>query len=57
MIGVEAVTSLVSGGCIISGAAVSRSLLFTGARVHSYSIIHEAVLLGEPIGPLLRRAL
>ena len=40
-----AISSLVSGGCIISGAAVSRSLLFTGARVHSYSIIHEAVLL------------
>jgi len=40
-----AISSLVSGGCIISGASVSRSLLFTGARVHSYSIIHEAVLL------------
>ena len=40
-----AISSLVSGGCIISGAAVSRSLLFTGARVHSYSIVHEAVLL------------
>ena len=28
-----AVSSLVSGGCILSGAAVSRSLLFTGVRV------------------------
>ena len=40
-----AVSSLVSGGCIISGAAVSRSLLFTGVRVHSYSTVHEAVVL------------
>jgi glucose-1-phosphate adenylyltransferase len=40
-----AVSSLVSGGCIISGAAISRSLLFTGVRVHSYSTIHEAVIL------------
>jgi glucose-1-phosphate adenylyltransferase len=40
-----AISTLVSGGCIISGAAVSRSLLFTGARVHSYATIHEAVVL------------
>jgi glucose-1-phosphate adenylyltransferase len=40
-----AVSSLVSGGCIISGASVSRSLLFTGVRVHSYSTIHETVVL------------
>jgi glucose-1-phosphate adenylyltransferase len=40
-----AVSSLVSGGCILSGAAVSRSLLFTGVKVHSYSIVHEAVVL------------
>jgi glucose-1-phosphate adenylyltransferase len=40
-----AVSSVVSGGCIISGAAVSRSLLFTGARVHSYATVHEAVVL------------
>ena len=40
-----AISTLVSGGCIISGAAVSRSLLFTGARVHSYATVHEAVVL------------
>jgi glucose-1-phosphate adenylyltransferase len=40
-----AVSSLVSGGCIISGAAISRSLLFTGVRVHSYSSVHETVVL------------
>ena len=40
-----AVSSLVSGGCIVSGASISRSLVFTGARVHSFSHIHEAVIL------------
>ena len=41
----SAVSSLISGGCIVSGAAISRSLLFTGCRVHSYSHVHEAVIL------------
>ena len=31
-----AVSSLVSGGCIVSGASLRRSLLFTGVRVNSY---------------------
>ena len=37
--------SLVSGGCVISGAAVNRSLLFTGVRVHSYTSLEGAVIL------------
>jgi len=41
----EAVTSLVSGGCIISGAAIRRSLLFTGVHLHSYARIENAVIL------------
>jgi glucose-1-phosphate adenylyltransferase len=41
----SAVSSLVSGGCIVSGAAISRSLLFTGVHAHSFSTIHEAVIL------------
>ena len=40
-----AISSLLSGGCIVSGAAISRSLVFTGVHVHSYSTIHEAVIL------------
>ncbi len=40
-----AVNSLVSGDCIVSGGALTRTLLFTGARVHSYSELHEAVVL------------
>ena len=40
-----AVNSLVSGDCIVSGGALNRTLLFTGVRVHSYSELHEAVVL------------
>lgn len=41
----QAVASLVSGGCMVSGASVSHSLLFTGAKVNSFSHLHQAVLL------------
>jgi glucose-1-phosphate adenylyltransferase len=41
----EAVTSLVSGGCIVSGAAVRRSLLFTGVHLHSWARVENAVIL------------
>jgi glucose-1-phosphate adenylyltransferase len=37
--------SLVSGGCVVSGAAVIRSLLFTGVHVHSYASLEGAVVL------------
>jgi len=40
-----ATDSLVSGGCIISGSAVNRSLLFSGVHVHSYCTIDESVIL------------
>ena len=40
-----AVSSLVSGGCIISGTSVRRSLLFTGVRTHSYAQVETAVVL------------
>src|SRR5579875_854307 len=40
-----AVNSLISGGCIVSGSSISRSLLFTGCRVHSYGYIHEGVVM------------
>ena len=43
----QATSSLVSGGCIISGASVSRSLLFTRVIVNSYSRIEDAVVLPE----------
>ncbi len=40
-----AVDSLVSAGCIISGGAVRRSLLFTSVRVNSYSVVEDSVIL------------
>ncbi len=39
------ISSLVSGGCIISGSEVRKSLLFTGVHVHSYGHIENAVIL------------
>jgi glucose-1-phosphate adenylyltransferase len=46
-----AVDSLVSGGCIVSGALVRRSVLFSGVRIHSYSSVEEAVILpGADVG-------
>ena len=41
----EAVSSLVSGDCIISGSSIHRSLIFTGTRAHSYSVLDQAVIL------------
>ena len=42
-----AVDSMVSGGCIVSGAQVSRSLLFSSVRVNSHARTNEAVVLPE----------
>jgi glucose-1-phosphate adenylyltransferase len=41
----HAVSSLVSGGCIVSGSGVRNSLLFTGVRANSYSELDGAVVL------------
>jgi glucose-1-phosphate adenylyltransferase len=41
----QALASLVSGGCIISGGLVRNSLLFNNVRVHSFSEIESAVIL------------
>ncbi len=40
-----AISSVVSGGCIISGACVRRSLLSTGVRINSFCEIENAVVL------------
>jgi glucose-1-phosphate adenylyltransferase len=42
-----AIDSMVSGGCIVSGAHVARSLLFSSVRVNSFARTCEAVLLPE----------
>jgi glucose-1-phosphate adenylyltransferase len=40
----QALNSLVSGGCIVSGAHVHKSLLFTGVHVHSGAHLDGAVV-------------
>jgi glucose-1-phosphate adenylyltransferase len=40
-----AISSLVSGGCVVSGSIVKRSLLSTGVKVKSYGILDGAVVL------------
>jgi len=40
-----AVDSMVSGGCIISGAALRRSLLFSNVTVNSFSTVEDSVIL------------
>jgi glucose-1-phosphate adenylyltransferase len=43
----EAIESMVSGGCIISGASIRRSLIFSNCRIHSYSRILDSLILPE----------
>ncbi|MBI4938330.1 MAG: glucose-1-phosphate adenylyltransferase [Nitrosomonadales bacterium] len=42
-----AVDALVSGGCIISGSVVRRSLLYSNVRVHSFSHVEDSVILPD----------
>ncbi len=42
-----AVDSMVSGGCIVSGALVRHSLLFSNVAVSSYSTITDSVILPD----------
>ncbi|ATX82206.1 glucose-1-phosphate adenylyltransferase [Mariprofundus ferrinatatus] len=43
----HAVDSLVSGGCLITGATVRRTVLFSNVRVHSYSEVEDSVVLPD----------
>lgn len=40
-----AADSLVSGGCIVSGASVRRSILFSSVHVDNFSSIEDSVIL------------
>ncbi|WP_438862511.1 glucose-1-phosphate adenylyltransferase [Neptunicella sp.] len=44
-----AVDSIVSGGCIISGAIVRHSLLFNNVEVCSYSLLEDSVVLPDVV--------
>src|ERR1700689_2457751 len=43
----SAISSVIAGGPIVSGATLRRSLVFSGVRVHSYAEINYAVILPE----------
>lgn len=54
-----AVDSLVSGGCIISGSTVRRSLLFSSVVINERSLVEDSVILPEVrigAGCIIRRA-
>ena len=42
-----AVDSMVSGGCIVSGSSVKRSLLFSNVHVHSFCQIRDSVIFPD----------
>jgi glucose-1-phosphate adenylyltransferase len=47
-----AIDSLVAGGCIVSGATIRRSLLFSSVHVHSFATVEDSVILPNvDIGP------
>lgn len=50
----QAVSSMVSGGCIISGSSLYRCLLFTGVKTHSYAQLEGVVAM--PYSTVGRRA-
>ena len=41
----NAVSSLVSGGCIISGSQLERCLLYTGVRTHSFANLKNVIAM------------
>jgi len=54
-----AIDSMVSGGCIVSGATVRRSLLFSNVRVEEGALIEDSVVLPDVHigrGAVLKRA-
>jgi glucose-1-phosphate adenylyltransferase len=43
----QALDSMVSGGCVVSGAKVRHSLLFSNVRVNSYTTLDDSIVLPE----------
>lgn len=41
----QATSSLIAGGCVVSGSTVWRSVLFNGVRVNSYSTVELGVIM------------
>jgi glucose-1-phosphate adenylyltransferase len=48
----SAVDSIISGGCIVSGSTVKRSLLSSNVHVYDHSVVEDSVILPDvEIGP------
>jgi glucose-1-phosphate adenylyltransferase len=43
----HATDSMISAGCIISGATINKSLIFSNCKIHSYTTIEESLILPE----------
>ncbi len=43
----QAIDSMVSGGCVIAGASLRRSLLFSNVRVEAYTTLNDTVVLPD----------
>jgi len=43
----HAIDSLVSGGCLVTGATIRHSLLFSSVRVHSHTVVEDSVILPD----------
>nr|WP_040881907.1 glucose-1-phosphate adenylyltransferase [Mariprofundus ferrooxydans] len=43
----HAIDSLVSGGCLVTGATIRHSLLFSSVRVHSHTLVEDSVILPD----------
>ena len=43
----QAIDSMISGGCVISGSVIRHSLVFSQVRVNSYSTVTASLLLPE----------
>lgn len=43
----EAIESMVSAGCIISGASVRRSVIFSNCRINSHTVVEDTLVLPE----------
>jgi len=41
----QAIDSIVSGGCILSGGEVRNSVLFRGVRVHAGALVEDSIIL------------
>jgi glucose-1-phosphate adenylyltransferase len=41
----QAIDSIVSGGCILSGGIVRNSILFRGVRVHAAAMVEDSIIL------------